>query len=210
MKEELLKIKELKHFMIGYSYGGNQDWFRSYMMRLGGCGAETACDLSIYLKMYKGKEEAYSRDTANITRPEYVEFAHEMKKYLWPRMMGIDKTSTWISGYGKYLNDRGVSGIEMHTIEGDAPYAEAEEVFRGQIDKEIPVPCLTLRHKDKTFGDYNWHWFLLNGYKVVRTGEENRLMVKAVTYSEYEWLDFERLWNTGYDNKGGLVLLNVH
>ena len=37
---------ELEHFNIGSSYGGNQDWFRTFMMRIGGCGAETACDSS--------------------------------------------------------------------------------------------------------------------------------------------------------------------
>ena len=32
------------------------------------------------------------------------------------------------------------------------------------------------------------------------------LLVKAVTYSGFRWLDFRRLWNTGSPNKGGLVL----
>ena len=36
--------RELEHFYIGYSYGGNQDWFRTFMMRIGGCGAETVGD----------------------------------------------------------------------------------------------------------------------------------------------------------------------
>ena len=31
--------RELDHFYIGRSYGGNQDWFRTFMMRLGGCAA---------------------------------------------------------------------------------------------------------------------------------------------------------------------------
>ena len=31
-------------------------------------------------------------------------------------------------------------------------------------------------------------------------------MVKAVTYGGYEWLDFAKLWNTGYKRKGGLIL----
>ena len=34
--------QELQHFHIGDSYGGNQDWFPTFMMRIGGCGAETA------------------------------------------------------------------------------------------------------------------------------------------------------------------------
>ena len=32
------------------------------------------------------------------------------------------------------------------------------------------------------------------------------LMVKAVTYSWYRWLDLRKLWDTGYDYKGGLIL----
>ena len=43
--------KELEHFMIGASYGGNQEWFRSFMMRIGGCGAETACDSCLYFAL---------------------------------------------------------------------------------------------------------------------------------------------------------------
>ena len=48
--------RELEHFYIGYSYGGNQDWFRTFMMRLGGCGAETACDSSLYFALHMGVE----------------------------------------------------------------------------------------------------------------------------------------------------------
>ena len=48
--------RELEHFMIGNSYGGNQDWFRTFMMRIGGCGAETACDSSLYFAIHKGVE----------------------------------------------------------------------------------------------------------------------------------------------------------
>ena len=53
--------RELEHFYIGYSYGGNQDWFRTFMMRLGGCGAETACDSSLYFALHKGVEGIYHK-----------------------------------------------------------------------------------------------------------------------------------------------------
>lgn len=48
--------RELEHFKIGSSYGGNQDWFRTFKMRMGGCGAETACDSSLYFALHKGVE----------------------------------------------------------------------------------------------------------------------------------------------------------
>ena len=48
----------------------------------------------------------------------------------------------------------------------------------------------------------NQDWFLINGYEE----RDDTLMVKAVTYSSYQWLDLRRLWDTGYANKGGLIL----
>ena len=203
-------IKELKHFNIGESYGGNQDWFRSYMMRLGGCGAETACDLSIYLKKYKGIEKACELFIDNITRQDYVDFAHEMKKYLWPRLTGIDKASIWIEGYANYLENKGVNFIKMREFSGEEAYKDASHVLMNRIDRGFPIPNLTLRHRAKEFDDYNWHWFLINGYKIEddKNGNE-KIFVKAVTYSEYEWLDFEKLWNTGNEKRGGLVLVDI-
>ena len=96
---------ELEHFTIGYSYGGNQDWFRTFMMRLGGCGAETACDSSLYFALHKGVKGIYPFDAENLSKREYVDFAHMMEKYLWPRLSGIDKLSIYVDGYSKYLND---------------------------------------------------------------------------------------------------------
>ena len=45
----------------------------------------------------------------------------------------------------------------------------------------------------------------LNIYAKIYT--DDRIKVKAVTYSSYEWLDFEELWNTGYENRGAMVLI---
>lgn len=44
---------------------------------------------------------------------------------------------------------------------------------------------------------------LLTGYEE----KEGKFLVKAVTYGKSEWLDFEELWNSGHDEKGGMVLL---
>ena len=51
-----------------------------------------------------------------------------------------------------------------------------------------------------------WHWFLLIGYSDEESEETPRRHVKAVTYGEWAWVDFDRLWDTGYEQKGGLVL----
>ena len=197
--------RELEHFNIGGSYGGNQDWFRTFKMRFGGCGAETACDSSLYFALHKGVEGIYPFDIKNLSKDDYVAFGHMMEKYLWPRLAGINRPEIFVEGYSKYLQDRGVSCISMDVFDGCEPYEKAAETLVKQIDSGYPIPTLNLNHKDKEFNDYVWHWFLINGYEA----DDNSLLVKAVTYSGFQWLDFKKLWDSGYTNKGGLVLYNV-
>ncbi len=199
--------KELDHFNIGSSYGGNQDWFRTFMMRLGGCGAETACDSSLYFAIHKGVDKIYPFDADSLSRKDYVDFAHIMEKYLWPRLTGIHRLDIYINGYSKYLKDHEVEGISMNEFSGNEPYDKAAEILTEQINSGFPVPMLTLNHKNREMKDYVWHWFLLNGYESIEnTGE---LLVKAVTYGKYRWLDFRKLWATGFENKGGMVLYEM-
>ena len=197
---------ELEHFTIGYSYGGNQDWFRTFMMRLGGCGAETACDSSLYFALHKGVEGIYPFDAENLSKREYVDFAHMMEKYLWPRLSGIDKLSIYTEGYSKYLNDRGVTRISMDTLDGSEPYETAAATVKKQIDEGYPIPTLILNHKDRSLKDYVWHWFLINGYDE----KDGTMMVKTVTYSGFQWFDLRIMWDTGYNNKGGFVLYRLN
>lgn len=197
--------KELDYFWIEDSYGGNQDWFATPMMRLGGCAAETACDSCIYLAKEFGKLDLCPYPIENINKKEYVEFSKKMEPYLKPRMTGINKLDIYIEGFLKYLRDCGEQKIEIDTVSGSSPIVQAKKAVVHQIDNNIPLPCLTLKHKDLRFKDYVWHWFLLTGYEIF----EDKTMVKAVTYSEWEWLPLEELWDTGYREKGGLILYSV-
>ena len=76
--------KELEYFKIGSAYGGCQDWFSDYMMRIGGCGALTACDSCIYFDLYRGTQ-LYPYDVNRLTKADYIRFGIEMKPYLRPR-----------------------------------------------------------------------------------------------------------------------------
>ncbi len=191
---------ELPHFYIGDSYGGNQDWFLTRFMRVGGCGAETACDSCVYFAREFGLTKLYPGDPWALTREEYVNFAQHMRDYLWPRMTGIDRLSIYVEWFGKYLKDCGEDRLSMAEFSGEESYEAAEAFVRRQIDAGFPIPTLILEHKDPAFRDYFWHWFLINGYD-----DTDGFKVKAVTYSEYEWLPLEGLWNTGSRRRGGFV-----
>ncbi len=199
--------KTLEHFYIDDSYGGNQDWFRSFMMRLGGCAAETACDSSLFFALHRDIEGIYPFDKNNLSKDAYVDFAHRMEKYLWPRMSGVNRIDIFIEGYGNYLRDCGVERIGMQAFPGSEPYDKAAEALVRQIDAGYPIPTLILNHKDKSMKDYVWHWFLINGYE--KQNESDDLLIRTVTYSEYQWISLKRLWDTGHDMKGGFVLYDV-
>ncbi len=196
---------ELPHFQIGDSYGGNQDWFPTFMMRIGGCGAETACDSSIYFALHRGLIDIAPENATELSKEDYIVFAYEMKPYLSPRMSGIDRLDIYMDGYAQYLKDRGDDRLTMKPLDGKEPYQTALTAVRSQIDQGYPIPTLILNHRNKALNDYVWHWFLINAYDETDDG----FLVKAVTYSKYEWLDFQLLWNTGHERRGGLVLYHL-
>lgn len=198
--------KELEYFQIENCYGGCQDWFWDPMMKGGGCAAVTACDSCIYFDLYKpelrqGNTGFYPYDKERLSKEDYIRFSKVMKPYLRPRMSGIDRLELYIEGMGAYLQDRGLYTVDMEAFSGEWDVKEAEKRVQEQLDSGFLIPCLTLKHRNPKMKEYVWHWYLLTGYEAF----EDNCLVKAVTYGEWEWLDFEELWDTKEERKGGLV-----
>lgn len=194
--------KELDYFKIGTFYGGNQDSLKDPFMKMGGCAALTACDSCIYLSLYREKENLYPYDQNNLTQEDYIRFSNIMKPYLHPRISGIDRLEIYTDGFGRYLRDIGEMQLKIEPFSGENSFDEAKDMIKAQIEKDFPVPCLILKHRNPSLKDYVWHWFLLTGYEE----HEGTFMVKAVTYGEWEWLDLRELWDTGYAKKGGCII----
>ncbi len=199
--------KELDYFNIEELYGGDQEKFKDFWMHVGGCAAVTACDLSIYMDLYKGTKTAdgglYPFALSELTKADYERFALIMKPYLRPRFSGIDKLEIYLRGFGRYLKDHECSRIRLAGFSNHRTYADAVSALVSRIDHGFPVPYLNLRHRDSTFSDFEWHWFLLTGYELL----DDTVMVKVVSYGEYVWFDFQKLWNTGCSPKGGMILV---
>ena len=196
--------KELPYFHIDGGYGGNQSWFMDPWMHIGGCGALTMCDFLLYQAVCRGRTECYPFDPQHLSKHTYRKFGMGMKPYLRPRESGIKDLGTFIEGARIYLEDCEIEGFTMQRLDGDRPCEEAESAVREHIDRDLPVPMLLLKHQDKTFNFFEWHWFLLVGYEM----REDSFYVKAATYGKEHWLDFRRLWDTGELEKGGLVLID--
>mgnify|MGYP000744935886 CR=1 FL=1 len=88
-----------------------------------------------------------------------------MKPYIRPRVQGVKKPEWYIGGLEKYISDVNKRcgtdyQIHMEKFDGTGDADEAERIICGQIDKELPVPYLMLRHLNtEKYKDLFWHWF---------------------------------------------------
>ena len=199
--------KELPHFYIGNSLGGQQVWYSrltDFGMHVGGCAAITACDCAIYFEKYFGLRGLYPFDLEKISREDYLRFGKIMEPYLYPRWSGVDKLEIYLDGFGRFLSDRNVD-LKLSGWSGENNFSDSREIICRQIDADCPLPCLILNHQERALQDYVWHWFILNGYEL----RDEKFFVKAVSYGIGRWFDFATLWDTGYQRKGGLILFEI-
>lgn len=207
IRKEAGMKKELAYFTIDSAYGGNQEWFTNLVMYMGGCGAATACDSCIYFALRFGKKELYPYDINALCKEEYKKFSQIMKPYIRPRVGGVRKLEWFAEGLGRYIMDvcrqkRCENPLKMDIFSGNRSEAEAEIFVKEQIDRNVLVPCLLLKHKDEEkFKDYIWHWFLIVGYEET----EGDFLVKTATYGEAVWFSLKELWDTGCEEKGGFI-----
>ena len=195
--------KEVTYFRIENSYGGNQSWFLDPFMKLGGCAAAAACDTCINLAKHHQKINLFPFSLNPIKKEEYIQFSTMMKSFLRPRIGGITSLNVFVKGFEKYIASRGRTGILVSAFAGERGLKDAIEIIRYQIDQDLVIPYLLLRHKRSHFHHYVWHWFLIVGYEE----KEDGFFVKVATYGNYRWLSLAELWASGYRKKGGMIII---
>ncbi|MFP3156048.1 hypothetical protein LQZ18_16810 [Lachnospiraceae bacterium ZAX-1] len=204
--DDMNNSRTLDYFKVENTYGGDQACLTNFLMMMGGCAAVDACDTCIYFARNFGVKKLYPFDETNITKNNFIKFSEIMKPYLRPRMKGINTLELYIDGFGKYLKDVGDHSLSMKPLYGTKSVWDAKEAILVQIDEGYPIPCLTLRHKNPKFKDYAWHWYMITGHKE----ENNEFHVQTLTYGNYKWFLLEELWDTGFEEKGGLVIYGLN
>ncbi len=197
--------KELDLFYIDGKPGFDQEEFTDWWMKVGGCGAVTACDCCIYLAKKFGFEHLYPYDAADISKEEYIDFAMHMKPFLSPRFSGIDSTELLIDGFEDYLESVGDDRISLSSLHADCGYEIYKNEIKRLLDNDMPVPMLNLKHKDPKLKDFVWHWFWIAGYEEFA----DEFAVKLISYAEVYWFSLKDIYNSGYKQKGGIVRISI-
>ncbi len=200
--------KELPYFQINNNYGGNQSWFLDPWMHIGGCGALTMCDLMIYMALYRDLPEGYPYDINRLCKRDYRKFGTHMRPYLRPREEGIKDLQTFIDGANMYLEYSEIDSVDLVPLDGHESYADAQAAVKDSIDNRLPIPMLMLKHTNPKFKFFEWHWFLIVGYSEDNANENGDFQIKVATYGKAHWLDFNAFWDTGEEERGGLVLVS--
>ena len=149
----------------------------------------------------KGMKHLYPFDVEHLTREDYVAFSMKMKPCLRPRVNGVNKLYMFTEGFGKYLSEAGEKDLFMEELSGTRSCEAAEAFIRRQIDSGYPVPYLMLRHRKACYKDFVWHWFLCYGYEE----REDGFYITVATYGESSTFLLKDLWDTGYEERGGLI-----
>lgn len=128
-----------------------------------------------------------------------------MNAYLRPRMTGVHTLQLYIDGFEKYLQYIKNEDIKMTPFNGENSLFDGEKIVINQIDKKMPIPFLLLEHENPNLKEFVWHWFLIVGYE--KTDDE--LFIKTATYGDYNWILFKELWDTGYEERGGMIIVDI-
>jgi hypothetical protein len=196
-------LKELDFLLIDGRYGGDQNRFSRYMMRLGGCSTVCACHAAACLAQRDPEKRALSPFTSlRVTETAFQAFAEDMFRYVYPGFRGMPKTSLFEKAFRNYASSRGVE-VQFRELPGDAPYAEAEKFVRESIDGGYCVQYLLLLHQAEEFSEMEWHWFTLTGYE---EGEDGFRVIYS-TWGRRCTAAFQKLWDTGKDEKGGMIVV---
>lgn len=198
-----MRGKELDFVTVGGSYyGGDQNWNRRWLMRLGGCSTTTACESCICLaKDHASMRALYPFSLDEISIDDFRDFSEIMFQFVHPGIGGLTDIHRYASMVKSYAQSRGID-VRTRTLSGELPERDAREFIVDAIDDGCPVAYLMLRHRDPRFDELEWHWFSITGYEAA-----DSFQMIAATYGHRFRLDLSRAWATGYSYKGGLAVM---
>lgn len=197
-------MRELQFLDIGGAYGGDQHWFKSPMMNLGGCSTVCACHAAALLAARgDGRGTLCPFEGLTVTKKEFRPFFKEMFKYVYPGRRGMPKLSMFADGFAAYADAKNCA-VSFELLEGCEPCEKADDLVRRAVDEGYSAQFLLLEHHDRDIDDIEWHWFTITGYE---RRSDGGLDVAFSTWGERRAIDLARLWDNRKEEKGGVLVV---
>ena len=191
--------KELPFITVAGHYGGDQYKFPRIRMRGGGCSTVCACHAATLIALSDPERRAFSPlKSLNVTRKDFNAFGVEMFPYVHPGFRGMPETAMFRESFGKYADSVGCHA-DYSELQGTASFDEALAFIENAIASDEYVQYLLLRHQDKQFDEIEWHWFTITAI--------DGSVITFSSFGEKCHADLRELWDTGFDEKGGLIIV---
>ncbi|MDP2814898.1 MAG: hypothetical protein Q8S15_05755 [Erysipelotrichaceae bacterium] len=175
-------------------YGCDQDWYTTKWQQLSGCGPTVATNMVIYIL----KKQF-------TTRLEYVQLMRDVRKYVTPKIGGVNRTSIYYRGLSRYFSNSDWS-MDFRYLnvpkKSQRPSFDQITVFINYaLEHDSPIAFLNL-HNGKVKNLEAWHWTLIIESHL--DNENDHTMVTILDNGEKKTIDL-KLWYESTNNDGGFV-----
>ncbi|MBU3181053.1 hypothetical protein [Clostridium psychrophilum] len=175
-------------------YGGNQYWFPKKFNQLSGCGPVVAANITAYLSQtFTDKYNDLYPYKGIVNKKDFTLHMVEIRKYVKPGIFGLTSVNKFSDGVLSFAKNRGVS-LTSHILDEKADsIQQAIDFILEALSQRLPVAILILKHQNKEFKEYTWHWMTITGLNL--NSQSNKCFISVSTYGEHREINLELLWN---------------
>ena len=175
-------------------YGGNQYWFPKKFNQLSGCGPVVAANITAYLSQtFTDKYNDLYPYKGVVNKKDFTLHMVEIRKYVKPGIFGLTSVNKFSDGVLSFAKNRGIS-LTSHILDEKADsIQEAIDFILEALSQRLPVAILILKHQNKEFKEYTWHWMTITNLNL--NSQSNRCYISVSTYGEHREINLELLWN---------------
>ena len=188
--------KELGHFMIGDSYGGNQDWFPDQWQRRAGCGPTASAAILTYLSRLSPGLTPMA-PIGNSVR-EHTAYMEALWSYTTPGSRGLDQAENLILGCRSFALSKGcvLLGKVLEIPNREKAPRPSLETCRDFLAEALyaDLPVAFLNYSSGAVDNLDsWHWVTLIAMEDVDDGKLPCLILDG---GEKKVIDFTQWLNT--------------
>ena len=152
----MIKLNYDKLLIDNLYYGGNQEWYKTYLKRLSGCGPTTASNIVMY---------EIRKNNISFNKNDFLRLMNSMWNYITPGIMGVNKADMYIKGFNKYIENHDINLNNYKHYHFDKNNINKDELYnflKTALEDDHPIAFLNLDNGNEYLLEA-WHWVMIVG-----------------------------------------------
>ncbi|HEY8805599.1 MAG TPA: hypothetical protein VIM42_10950, partial [Clostridium sp.] len=153
-----------------------------------------AANITAYLSQtFTDKYNALYPYKGIVNKKDFTMHMVEIRKYVKPGIFGLTSVNKFSDAVLAFSKIRGVSLTSHILDEKTDSIQEAINFIFEALSQRLPIAILVLKHQNKEFKEYTWHWMTITGLNL--NPQSNKCYISVSTYGERREIDLDLLWN---------------